>query len=100
MARWGWETAADTDTAAGDNDDRDGLGLQKTTIGQQWRRSGLVGGHGRMRQTMEGSVANGGKGRVRRRHVKPIASTEPAGWRNGRTIGSWRTMTTSRLHPI
>jgi hypothetical protein len=48
--------------AAGDNDDRDGPGSQKITIGRQWRRSGLAGGRGRMRQTMEGSVANGPKG--------------------------------------
>jgi hypothetical protein len=29
MARWGRETAGDTDTAASDNDNRDGLGLRK-----------------------------------------------------------------------
>ncbi len=100
MARWDQETAADTDAVAGDNDDRDGPGSRKTTMGRQWRWSGLAGGRGRMRQTTEGSVANGGKGRVRRRHMKPVASTEPAGWRNGRTVGSWRTTMTSRLHPI
>jgi hypothetical protein len=37
MARWGRETAADTDAAAGDNDDRDGPGSRKTTIGRQWK---------------------------------------------------------------
>jgi hypothetical protein len=100
MARWGWEMAADTDAAAGDNNNRDGPGLRKTTIGQQSRGSGLVGGRGRMRQTTEGSVVNGGKGRVRRRHMKPVASMGPAGWRNGRTVGSWRTTMTSCLHPI
>ncbi len=46
MAQWGRETAADTDAVAGDNDDHDGPGLQKTTIDQQLRRSGLAGGHG------------------------------------------------------
>jgi hypothetical protein len=45
-------------------------------------------------------VASVGKGRGRRRRAKPVASTEPAGGGTGETVGSRRTMTTSRLHPI
>jgi hypothetical protein len=99
-ARRGRATAADTDAAAGDGDDRDGRRSQKTTIGRRRRRSGSAGWLGRMRRTTEGQVADGGEGRGRRRRAKPIASTEPAGGETGGTVGTRRTTTTSRLHPI
>ncbi len=45
-------------------------------------------------------MADGGKGRGRRRRAKPIAWTEPVGGETKGTIGSWWRMTMSRLHPI
>jgi hypothetical protein len=92
--------AADADAAAGDDDDRDGRRSRKTTIGRRRRRSGSAGWLGRMRRTTEGSVADGGEGRGRRRRAKPIAWTEPAGGETEGTVGSRRMTTTSRLHPI
>jgi hypothetical protein len=54
IARWSRAMAVDVDAAAGDNDNRNGRRLQKTTIGRRRRRLRPAGGDGRVVDDMAG----------------------------------------------